>query len=131
MSIADDPAVSVCFAVTIDNDSYNLGLFNTCDGLGCEVTVESRQEGGNNDFIYQLPGPIKYTNIKFTRPINGGQCQSGGMDFRQPGLEWGSGARRSIQALALDGATVVCSWSLREVFRSSGPGPQFSAEGPK
>ena len=68
MSIVDDPAVSVCFAVTIDNSSYDLGLFTTCDGLGCEITVESRQEGGNNGFVYQLPGPMKYTNVKFTRP---------------------------------------------------------------
>ena len=39
MSIVDDPAVTICFAVTIDNSSYDLGLFNSCDGLGCEVKV--------------------------------------------------------------------------------------------
>ena len=57
MSIVDDPAVSVCFAVTIDDSSYDLGLFSTCDGLGCEVTVESRQEGGNNGFVLPIARP--------------------------------------------------------------------------
>ena len=70
MSIVDDPAVTVCFAISIDDSNYDLGLFNTCDGLGCEVTVEQRQEGGTNGFSYQLPGPMKFTNVKFTRPIN-------------------------------------------------------------
>ena len=129
MSIADDPAVSVCFAVTIDNDSYNLGLFNTCDGLGCEVTVESRQEGGNNDFIYQLPGPIKYTNIKFTRPLNADSAKvAAWMANTKPGM--GPRCTAVIQALTLDG-TVVCSWSLREVIPVKWTGPQFSTDGPK
>ncbi len=40
-----EPAVSVCFAVTIDKKS--LGTFNSCEGLGVEVVLEQREEGGN------------------------------------------------------------------------------------
>ena len=83
MSIVDDPGVSVCFAVTIDNSSYDLGLFTTCDGLGCEVTVESRQEGGNNGFVHQLPGPMKYTNVKFTRPLNADSAKVASLDIEE------------------------------------------------
>lgn len=128
MSIMDDPAVSVCFAVTIDNSNYDLGLFNTCDGLGCEVTVETRQEGGNNGFMYQLPGPVKYTNVKFTRPLNTDSSKvAAWMAASGPGMKRCTAV---IKALTLDG-TEVCSWSLREVFAVKWTGPQFSTDGPK
>ena len=62
-----EPAVSVCFGVTIDDT--RLGTFNSCEGLGLEVVLEQREEGGQNGFIWQLPTRIKYTNIKLTRPL--------------------------------------------------------------
>ena len=40
----DDPAVSVCFSVTIDDNE--LGTFISCEGLGVEVVLEQREEGG-------------------------------------------------------------------------------------
>ena len=63
----EDPAISVCFEVSIDDDS--LGVFNSCEGLGCEFVVEQREEGGNNSMVWQLPTRMKYTNVKLTRPI--------------------------------------------------------------
>ncbi len=62
-----DPAVSVCFSVRIDDDE--LGWFNTCEGLGLEVVIEQREEGGNNGFVWQLPTRIKYGNVKLSRPV--------------------------------------------------------------
>ena len=62
-----DPAVSVCFIVKIDDQS--LGAFNGCEGLGCEVVIEQREEGGHNGAVWQLPTRIKYPNIKLTRPV--------------------------------------------------------------
>ena len=62
-----EPAVSVCFAVTIDQ--MTLGTFNSCEGLGIEVVMEQREEGGNNDFVWQLPTRLKYTNVKLSRPV--------------------------------------------------------------
>ncbi len=60
-------AVSVCFSVSIDKNA--LGLFTSCEGLGMEVVLETREEGGNNGFVWQLPTRIKYPNIKLSRPI--------------------------------------------------------------
>src|SRR3954454_1707151 len=60
-------AVSVFFVVQIDDK--DLGSFNSCDGLGVEVVLEQREEGGNNGFVWQLPTRLKYSNIKLSRPI--------------------------------------------------------------
>jgi phage tail-like protein len=62
-----DPAVSVCFDVQIDNN--RLGIFNSCDGLGIEIVMETREEGGNNGMVWQLPTRMKYSNVKLSRPI--------------------------------------------------------------
>src|SRR5687767_12497777 len=67
MADDSDPPVSVSWGVTVDD--HDLGGFITCEGLGLEVVLEQREEGGNNDFVWQLPSRVKYTNIKLTRPI--------------------------------------------------------------
>ena len=63
----DDPAVSVCFSVTIGDKE--LGTFISCEGLGVEVVLEQREEGGFNSQVWQLPTRLKYTNIKLSRPL--------------------------------------------------------------
>ena len=62
-----DPAVSVCFTVTVDGK--DLGFFSTCDGLGVELVMEQREEGGSNGFVWQLPSRLKYTNVKLSRAV--------------------------------------------------------------
>ena len=47
----------------------SIGVFSTCEGLGLEVVMEQREEGGNNTMVWQLPTRMKYTNIKLSRPI--------------------------------------------------------------
>ena len=47
----------------------SLGLFNSCEGLGLEVVIEQREEGGNNGFVWQLPTRIMYSNVKLSRPV--------------------------------------------------------------
>ncbi len=125
--ITSDPAVSVCFSVRIDG--LDLGLFTQCDGLACEVAVEPREEGGNNLFIHQLPGRMKYTNIKLTRPIN--------RDTEKV-AQWLAGmahevvrTNAEIAAMTSDGQTVVASWSFMGVIPVKWTGPQLSADSPK
>ena len=123
---ASDPALSVCFAVTIDQ--HDLGAFMTCDGLAVEVTVEQREEGGNNLFVHQLPGRMKYTNIKLTRPINGDT---------EKVARWLAGmavevkrTNAEIAAMSADGKKVA-SWSFMGVIPVKWTGPQLSVDSPK
>jgi phage tail-like protein len=113
-----DPGLSVCFAVKIDDD--DLGTFNSCEGLGCEVVIEQREEGGNNSFIWQLPSRLKYTNVKFTRPLSPDTAKVA----RWFASMTGGVTRRTatIQVMRGDG-TVVATWELDGVIPVRWTGP--------
>jgi phage tail-like protein len=124
--LVSDPAVTVCFTVKIDGQ--DLGAFTQCDGLGCEVAVEQREEGGNNLFVHQLPGRMKYTNIKLTRPVNGDT---------EKVATWLAGMANEVKrtnaeiaAMSADGTTVA-AWSFMGVIPIKWTGPQLSVDSPK
>jgi phage tail-like protein len=128
----EDPAVSVCFVVSID--SMGLGIFNSCEGLGCEVVIEQREEGGNNGFVWQLPTRIKYPNIKLSRPLTK-DTETVAKWFARAVQD--SGARGAegkktgvIKAMTADG-TVVASWGLLDVVPVRWTGPSLNPDSPK
>lgn len=121
-----DPAVSVCWGVSIDGQF--LGTFISCEGLGCEVVLEQREEGGNNGFVWQLPTRLKYSNIKLTRPV--------GKDTAKV-TEWiagmANGVKRktaTISAMTAD-RKVVAQWGLDGVVPVRWTGPSLSVDSPK
>jgi phage tail-like protein len=125
-TVRRDPAVAYMFKVKIDGQE--LGLWNSFEGLGMEATVETREEGGNNQFIHQLPGRLKYTNVKISRPV--------GTDSSKV-AQWLSSmaaavkrTTASISALGPDNKEIV-SWSLDGVVPVRWTGPAFSVESPK
>src|SRR5215210_6074733 len=106
-----DPAVSVCFQVEIDDK--DLGWFNSCDGLGCEVVIEQREEGGNNGFVWQLPTRVKYGNVKFTRAVGRDSAKlTAWLASFATGVERHTA---TISAKSSDGE-VVASWQLDGVI---------------
>jgi len=121
-----DPAVSVCFLVSIDDQ--NLGAFNGCEGLGCEVVIEQREEGGNNGAVWQLPTRLKYPNIKLSRPVTK-DTEKIAKWFNS--VATGVGRKTaSITALTLDG-TVVARWGLMDVIPVRWTGPSLNPDSPK
>ena len=121
-----DPAVSVCFVVRIDD--VELGAFNSCEGLGCEVVMEQREEGGNNGFVWQLPTRIKYSNIKLTRPLTKDTAKVAKWIAKtNTGLARKTG---TIQAMTADG-TVVAQWGLLGVVPVRWTGPSLNPDSPK
>ncbi|HKR48812.1 MAG TPA: phage tail protein [Pseudonocardiaceae bacterium] len=133
MAAADqDPAVSVCFEVSLDD--IGLGAFNSCEGLGWEVVIEQREEGGNNGFVWQLPTRTKFPNIKLSRPLT---------KDTEKVAKWfakavqGIGKRSTdgkktglIKAMTLDG-TVIASWGLLDVVPVRWTGPSLNLDSPK
>ncbi|MGY1640648.1 phage tail protein [Geodermatophilus sp. SYSU D00703] len=130
-----DPAVSVCFAVKIDpaggnSDSgeVDLGTFISCEGLGCEVVVEQREEGGNNGFVWQLPTRLKYSNVKLTRPVGKDTTKlTAWFASLVNGME-----RRTATISAMNAERqVIASWSLTGVIPVRWTGPSLSVDSPK
>jgi len=126
MAFGNDPAVSVCFAVRIDG--ADLGWFNSCEGLGLEVIVEQREEGGSNGFVWQLPTRIKYGNIKLSRPV--------GRDSAKL-IAWLCSFQRGVPrqtaticAMTGDG-NVVTVWNLDGVIPVRWSGPSLNPDTPK
>jgi phage tail-like protein len=121
-----DPAVSVCFAVSIDDK--DLGTFNSCEGLGVEVVLEQREEGGNNGFVWQLPTRLKYSNVKLSRPL--------GPDTMKI-AKWfssmtGGVTRRTATIVAMSADdTVVARWGLADVVPVRWSGPSLNLDSPK
>jgi phage tail-like protein len=121
-----DTAVSVSYIVKIDG--ADLGAFSTCDGLGCEVVLETREEGGNNGMVWQLPTRLKYPNIKLTRPL--------GRDTEKVAA-WFAGVAKgyavytgTIEARRGNGKPVA-TWSLSGVVPVRWSGPSLSPDTPK
>jgi phage tail-like protein len=121
-----DPVVGLTFQVSVDGT--NLGSFNTCEGLGCEVVIETREEGGNNGAVLQFPTRLKYPNIKLSRPL-GPDTQTIADWFAS--MATGFHHRTaSIKALTPDGKTVA-EWSLDKVLPVRWTGPSFGPDSPK
>ena len=121
-----DTAVSVRYVVSLDGQE--LGAFSTCEGLGVEVVMETREEGGNNSSVWQLPTRLKYHNIKLTRPL--------GKDTEKV-TKWfatmATGYQRmtgTIQAMRADGQ-VIAQWGLLDVVPVRWTGPALNPDQPK
>jgi len=123
---AADPAVTTCFAVSVDQ--LGLGAFSSCDGLGVEVVIEQREEGGVNGLVWQLPTRIKYSNVKLSRAV----CADT-VAVAQWIAEVAGGTRpktATIEARTADGTTVA-RWDLLGVVPVRWTGPSFNVDSPK
>lgn len=129
MSADVDPAVSVCFVARFDD--VGLGAFNSCEGLGCEVVIEQREEGGQNGFVWQLPTRIKYPNIKLSRPLTADTAKVAKWFASAANMRPGRGGngRKTgvIQAMTADGR-VVAQWGLLDVVPVRWTGPSLNPD---
>jgi phage tail-like protein len=117
------PAMSVSFSVSIDGQ--DLGSFMSCEGLAFEVQVETREEGGNNGYVHQLPGRVTYPTVKFKRPLNSDsqKLQNWFAKMQYPIKR----TTASIRAMTADGI-VVATYNLKGVIPVKWSGPQLTSE---
>ncbi len=119
------PSITVGFSLRIDD--VDLGSFISCEGLGIEVEIEEREEGGGGAFLHQLPGRFRFSRLRLSRPVNS--------DTKKV-LNWlnsmaGQVKRTNgeIRALSPDGSTIF-SWTLRGIVPARWSGPSFHAGEP-
>ena len=124
--MADDPVVGVAFAVELDKMS--VGTFSSCEGLGLEIVMEQREEGGNNGLVWQLPTRMKYSNIKLSRPV--------GKDSQKLTAwlcSFANGVKRQTATIiAMTGdREKVATWNLDGVIPVRWSGPSLNPDSPK
>jgi phage tail-like protein len=119
-----DPAVSLRFHVEIDGQ--DLGYFTSCEGLGAEYDLMTYTEGGENSYEHKLPGRLKYTTIKLSRPID---KMSGALAAWFASLQ-AVVRRQSASIKVYDGnSDVVAEWNLQGVWPMRWTGPSLSVDG--
>ena len=64
-----EPAQSVFYRVTLDG-FISLGLWTKIEGLSFEHEVKEYREGGVNGYTRKIIGPVKYGNLRLTRPVD-------------------------------------------------------------
>ena len=62
-----DPLADLAFL--IDIQGREIGRFAQCIGLGVEYDVLEYAEGGNNEYVHQLRGRVRYPNVILGRGI--------------------------------------------------------------
>lgn len=120
------PPMAVGFFVVIDKVA--LPSFSECRGIGVEYAMETWSEGGQNDYLHQLPGRKSYTPITLTRYLD---SSSGAL------AAWFDSAndravpyrQASISACDPRGKQLA-SWTLRDVVPMRYTGPGFASGTP-
>jgi phage tail-like protein len=62
-----DPMGELSFQIEIQG--REIGRFAQCSGLGVEYDVLEYAEGGNNEYVHQLRGRVRYPNVVLGRGI--------------------------------------------------------------
>ncbi len=63
-----NPAQQNRFKVQID--ALSLGYFSKVDGLKATYDIKTYEEGGQNGFVHNLPGRVKFENLTLQRPVD-------------------------------------------------------------
>jgi phage tail-like protein len=91
-------------------------------------------EGGENGFEHRLPGQLKYSTIKLSRPLDARTDPRGGglaTWFTSLGRQFTrSSAAKTAAITAFDSTgQKIASWSLVDAYPFRWTGPSFSADG--
>ena len=64
-----EPALTLFYKVTIDG-VIPLGTWSKIEGLGFSYDVKEYREGGVNGYMHKIVGPLKYDNVRLSRPVD-------------------------------------------------------------
>jgi len=116
----------------LEVDGVEIGTFREVQGLRLDVDVVEHVEGGQNGYVHQLPGVMRWPHLVFTRgmvqsdALFGWVQRSSGQGFAGNGdtLTRATGAITVID----ERGNRLRSWELDGVFAVSWTGPSLSAD---
>lgn len=107
-------------------DGVVQGVFTEVGGLQIEMDVMEYQEGGNNGFVYRLPGSTKVSNITLKR----GMTKSNDFFKWCANIATGNFRRRNISIVMYDVVgEELMRWNFMNAYPVKWTGPQFQASG--
>jgi phage tail-like protein len=127
-----DPGTQFRFVVTIDGEE--IGDFTALDGLSAEYNVMQYAEGGENGFEHRLPGQLKYSTIKLSRPLDAKSAPDGGglatwfTTLSQKTSRTSATRTAAITAFDSTGQQIA-SWNLLDAYPFRWTGPSFTSDG--
>jgi phage tail-like protein len=116
-----DPALNISYKVTMDG-FIPLGLWTKVDGLGFEYQVTEYREGGVNGYMHKIIGPVKYTNLRLSRPVDSTSDML--MMWLQSNLIAVIPQTMSITAMTAAGEEIT-TWNLSGVVPVKWTGPSL------
>lgn len=120
--MAEEAFPSCRFYVMLDGVVQ--GVFTEVGGLQVEMDVMEYQEGGNNGFVYRLPGFTKVSNITLKR----GMTKSNDFFKWCANIASGNFRRRNISIVMYDVAgEELMRWNFMNAYPVRWTGPQFQA----
>jgi phage tail-like protein len=100
-----------------------IGTFSHCHGLELRFEVYEYREGGNNDFVHQLPGPVHYPNLVLKGVVTDQDAL-----FKWFWATHTQADRKEI-TVTLKSKGKTRSWTFADAFPVSWVGPQLEAGG--
>ncbi len=130
LPLGGEPSTSGRFLFEVDG--VEIGTFREVTGLRLDVSVEEYVEGGQNAYVHQLPGVMRWPNLVFTR----GLVQSDALfAWTQQSSGEGFAGNDNKLTRATGAVTVINhqgerlrSWEIQGVFAVSWSGPQLAAD---
>lgn len=119
-----DPYLGLNFRVEIGD--LEVGGFTEVTGLQVETEFQDYREGGVNEYVHRLPGPMRYPqNLVLKHGLTDGDslwswCQD---------VARGVITRLNVTIYLLDNAGLpVVRWEVQEAYPVRWSGPEFRAE---
>ncbi|MEY2973822.1 MAG: hypothetical protein RIR49_242 [Actinomycetota bacterium] len=123
-------AVSLTTTFLLEVDGHKIGRFLSVSGLSMSVSVETYEEGGENDFEHKFPGRVSWDNLVFTRGITNDDNLFKWFDKTVGAGYTGSGKFARTTA----GVTMISAsgkrlrtWKIEGAFPVRWKGPEFDA----
>ncbi len=118
-----DPYQGCNFLVEIEG--LLAGGFREIRGIESSVDIKEYAEGGVNDYVHKLPGPVKHSNLVLSRGLIDLDTMWAWYDEVSRGII----VRRNMTIMLLDARRLPALWwDVREALPVKWSGPTLNAE---
>jgi phage tail-like protein len=114
-----------------DKISIVAAAFSECSGLEMSMEVFPYQEGGFNEYVHQLPGRIKYSNVTLKRGFAlSNELYKWFKEMRDALMKGEAVPLKSVSIILNNSAIqgMLVRWTLKDSFPVKWVGPSFKAD---